>query len=59
MRIYGVKDIARMLELSERTVRRYAKIGLLPGFNVGKKLYFSEDELRIFIKDGGRKFPRI
>lgn len=59
MIIYTSKDIARMLGLSETTVRKYAKIGLLPGFFVGKKVYFLEEEFKTFVKNGGRKFARI
>ncbi len=36
-RIYGPKEVAQILQLSERTILRHLKEGRIPGFKVGRR----------------------
>ncbi len=41
-----IKDIMKMTNLSERTIRRYIREGKLRGTKIGKEWHFSEEQVR-------------
>lgn len=49
-KILTVKDVARMLGISEYHVRRLTYKGKLPGRKWGKKIIFLPDELEEYFK---------
>jgi len=55
-RVLITKEVAEMLRVSERTVRRWAKQGRIPGVRIGKDWYFLESELLAVLR--GRGSPK-
>lgn len=48
------KDVAERLGVSEATVRLWARIGtLVPAYEIGRTVYYDEEELENFIKRRG------
>lgn len=48
------KDVAKRLAVSEATVRLWARIGaLVPAYEIGRTVYYDEDEINCFIKRRG------
>jgi excisionase family DNA binding protein len=48
-RFHSVATVARQLEVSEKSVRRFIKRRLLRAYKIGGKIRISEDDLRSFI----------
>jgi excisionase family DNA binding protein len=42
-------DVARRLNASERTVRRYVRSGVLPGIRIGGLLRFDRQDVEAFL----------
>lgn len=51
--VMNIKEAARYLRISERTVYKYVKKGLLPGRMIGNKLRFSRAALQKFLGEKG------
>lgn len=47
--IYSLEQVAKMLDVSERTVIRQIKAGKLKGFKVGKSWRFRADAVEAYI----------
>lgn len=50
MKMYTVKEVALILNLSTETIRRYLRNGVLKGFNNGGAWRISEDQLLKYIE---------
>jgi excisionase family DNA binding protein len=48
--VLTIKDVAQMLHVTERTVNRYAKQKIIPGFQVGNKWRFNRFEVEDWIR---------
>jgi excisionase family DNA binding protein len=48
--LYSVKDTAKHLGVSEKTIRRWIEDGDLHFHRIGRQLRISEDDLATFIK---------
>lgn len=48
---YTLKEVMEMTQVSERTLRRYLKDGLLKGFKVGGTWRFTKQQLQAFFDD--------
>ena len=48
--IFSLEQVAKMLDVSERTVTRQIKAGKLKGFKVGKSWRFRSEAVDDFIK---------
>jgi excisionase family DNA binding protein len=49
-------EVARRLDVSEKTARRYVKSGVLPSVFIGNKYRVSEDDLQEYVR-GARVEP--
>jgi excisionase family DNA binding protein len=58
IKTYSVREIAKILYVTEPTVRRYVHNGTLKAQRIGRSLSFTEENLRDFIngqiKTGGK-----
>ncbi len=43
-------EVARKLDVSEKTARRYVKSGVLPSVFIGNKYRVSEDDLQEYVR---------
>ena len=50
MEIYSVYELAQMFQVTERTVRKYLKRGLLKGAKIARKWMVHEDAVREFLQ---------
>ncbi len=50
VKIYTVKDLSKMLGVSEYHIRRLTYKGKLPGRKWGKRIVFLEDDLKEYFK---------
>ena len=48
-RFHSVATVARQLEVSEKSVRRFIERGLLRAYKIGGQIRIAEDDLRSFI----------
>lgn len=48
---YTIKQVAEMLKLSERTVRRYVSEGTIHSVHIGVNVRIPEDSLKAFIEN--------
>jgi excisionase family DNA binding protein len=51
LKVYNVEEVAKLLQLQEKTVRRYLKEGRFHGRKVGNRWYISEDQLSGYFRD--------
>ncbi|TCK06346.1 helix-turn-helix domain-containing protein [Phorcysia thermohydrogeniphila] len=58
VKVYSVKEIARLLGKSESTIRRYIYDGQLGAIQIGREYLIPESELFAFIKKNQTK-PNI
>ncbi len=49
MEIYSVYELAQMFQVTEKTVRKYLKRGLLKGTKMARKWLVHEDAIREFL----------
>jgi excisionase family DNA binding protein len=49
MEVYSVVDLSEMLQVSEKTIRRYIKDGRLKGKKIARKWLIHEDAVRQFL----------
>ena len=50
-----IEDACRIIRKAKPTIYTLVRIGLLPAYKKGKKLYFYEDELLSWIENGRKK----
>jgi excisionase family DNA binding protein len=48
-RVFTIKEIMELLEVSDSTVRRYYRAGKLKGRKFGKTVFFTEASLKEFL----------
>ncbi len=48
-------DVAKRLQVSERTVTQWLRKGLLRGYKIGKEWRISADDLGTFLENGANK----
>lgn len=48
--LFDNQDLCFMLKVSKRTLQRYRSQGILPYFQVGKKTYYQESDVKLFIE---------
>jgi excisionase family DNA binding protein len=48
-RFHSVATVARLLEVSEKTVRRWIDAGDLPHHRLGRQIRIADDDLRAFL----------
>jgi putative molybdopterin biosynthesis protein len=48
---YSLEQVAKMLQVSERTVMREIKAGKLEAFKVGKSLRFTPEAVRTYVEN--------
>jgi len=58
MKLYDVEDLADMLKLQDRTVRKLLREGTLPGRKLTRKWYVSEDALKEYFSQAGKEEMR-
>lgn len=44
------QDLCFMLKVSKRSLQRYRSRGILPYFQIGKKTYYQESDVKLFIE---------
>jgi len=49
--VLTVSEVAKILQLSNSTVYKYSKKGILPSFHVGQRLRFLENEINDYIRE--------
>jgi excisionase family DNA binding protein len=48
-RMYNVEEVAELLQISAGSVRNYIKKEKLKGQRIGKRVYVSEEALKLFL----------
>jgi excisionase family DNA binding protein len=48
--LFSVEDVAEYLKAEPRTVRRWARTGLLTGMKAGHRLMFTEEQITQFLR---------
>lgn len=49
LKLYSLQELAKLLEVSERTIHNYVKAGKIKGVKIGGKWKFTEESLKKFI----------
>lgn len=49
LKLYSLQELAKLLEVSERTLHNYIKSGKIKGVKIGGKWKFTEESLKKFI----------
>ena len=49
LKLYSLQELAKLLEVSERTIHNYVKAGKIKGVKIGGKWKFTEEHLKKFI----------
>ena len=49
LKLYSLQELAKLLEVSERTIHNYVKAGKIKGVKVGGKWKFTEENIRKFV----------
>lgn len=58
VQLLDTAEVAAMLGVSERTVRRHVKAGLIPAVHIGKLVRFHPDHIeKIFLRLAGLSTP--
>lgn len=55
MKVYTVAEAAKILKVSQETVRRWARSGKLKGINPGKGWRFTDKDIRRFLGQDPRE----
>lgn len=50
IKFFKVKETAELLQISEQTVRKYLKKGMLRGQKIGSPVYITETSIQEFLK---------
>lgn len=49
-KLYTIREVAELFEVTTRTVELYVKDGKLKGQKIGGKRYFTEETLQAFVR---------
>lgn len=49
LKLYSLQELAKLLEVSERTIHNYVKAGKIKGVKIGGQWKFTEENLKKFI----------
>ena len=58
VRLFDNQDLCMLLQISKRTLQRYRSIGALPYKTLGKKTYYSEDDVLTFLSNHVKDFKK-
>ena len=56
VRLFDNQDLCMLLQISKRTLQRYRSIGALPYKTLGKKTYYSEEDVLTFLSNHVKEF---
>ena len=54
----SIQDLCILLQISKRTLQRYRSIGALPYKTLGKKTYYSEEDVLTFLSNHIKDFKK-
>lgn len=49
LKLYSLQELAKLLEVTERTLHKYIKSGKIKGVKIGGQWRFTEENIRKFI----------
>ena len=58
IRMFDNQDLCMLLQISKRTLQRYRSIGALPYKTLGKKTYYSEEDVLTFLSGHVKDFRK-
>ena len=58
IRLFDNQDLCLLLQISKRTLQRYRSIGALPYKTLGKKTYYSEEDVLTFLSGHVKDFKK-
>ena len=58
VRLFDNQDLCMLLQISKRTLQRYRSIGALPYKTLGKKTYYSEEDVLTFLSNHVKEFKK-
>ena len=58
IRMFDNQDLCMLLQISKRTLQRYRSIGALPYKTLGKKTYYSEEDVLTFLSEHVKDFRK-
>ena len=58
IRLFDNQDLCMLLQISKRTLQRYRSIGVLPYKTLGKKTYYSEEDVLQFLSAHVKEFRK-
>lgn len=53
LKLYDVRDLAELLQVHEKTVRKLLRTGDLKGKKLAKKWFVAENEIQTYFQDRG------
>lgn len=59
IRLFDNQDLCMLLQISKRTLQRYRSVGALPYKTLGKKTYYSEEDVLTFLSNHIKDFKVI
>ncbi len=58
IRLFDNQDLCMLLQISKRTLQRYRSVGALPYKTLGKKTYYSEEDVLEFLSNHVKEFKK-
>ena len=58
IRLFDNQDLCMLLQISKRTLQRYRSVGALPYKTLGKKTYYSEEDVLEFLSHHVKEFKK-
>ncbi len=58
IRLFDNQDLCMLLQISKRTLQRYRSVGALPYKTLGKKTYYSEEDVLTFLSEPYQGLPK-
>ena len=58
IKMFDNQDLCMLLQISKRTLQRYRSIGALPYKTLGKKTYYSEEDVLTFLSEHVKDFRK-
>ena len=58
IRLFDNQDLCMLLQISKRTLQRYRSVGALPYKTLGKKTYYSEEDVLTFLSNHIKDFKK-
>lgn len=59
IRLFDNQDLCMLLQISKRTLQRYRSVGALPYKTLGKKTYYSEEDVLTFLSNHIKDFKKV